>query len=76
MFLLSFLKKHTKPLTIEELFANDDVRSVIEDFRQEDMAEASNIIILWQDCNQKYHLRTNLSHVTCGEIFLKAYKAI
>jgi hypothetical protein len=43
-------------LTIAALLSRDDIKSVIADFQQRDMADAESLILIWLDKDEKRHM--------------------
>ena len=61
---------------LSEILAEDDVKKIISDFCDEDMADARKLILLWENRKGDILLSTNLPSIRCGQIFMMAFEAI
>jgi len=57
------------PDSVSEILANDDIRRMIADFQNEDIAECDGLIILWKTKGGSILIRTNLDDLSCFGLF-------
>lgn len=66
---------NTNSKDITELLAADDIKQMLSDFTEQDMAACRDLIILWRNRDGDVLIRTNLARITCLGLFAMATQA-